>query len=107
MPHELIVFKRAQIDIEKAAAWMVSEWSLHTASQWHTGIWKTMRTLAKNPERYPLAHEAESLGIPLRELLYRRKRTVYRILFTIEADRVCIHRVRHAAQDDVSESDLA
>ncbi len=58
-----------------------------------------MATLEQSPDRCPVADEAADLGIDLRELLYGRRRGVYRILFTIEGSVVHVLRVRHAAQD--------
>lgn len=56
---------------------------------------------------WPLADEAEEVGLPLREMLYRRHRFVYRILYTIEeGDVVYIHRIRSAAQDRLRPDDL-
>jgi plasmid stabilization system protein ParE len=42
----------------------------------------------------------------LRELLYGRRRNVYRILFTIDGQTVNILRVRHAAQDRLTPEDV-
>ena len=65
-----------------------------------------IRTLANNPERWPLADEAESLNLDLCVVLYGRGRQVYRVLFTIDGDIVNIHRVRRAAQDWLTEADI-
>jgi len=46
------------------------------------------------------------LGFDLRMLLYGRGRHVYRILFTIDGDTVNVLRVRHAAQDWLTEDEL-
>jgi hypothetical protein len=54
----------------------------------------------------PLADEAADLGLELRQLLFGRRRGVYRILFTIDGQTVTIHRVRHAAQDRLSPDDV-
>lgn len=105
MPYELRIARRAEADIDAAAAWM-SRRSQIAAARWHDGLLKTARSLATNPERCRLADEASDLGIELRELLYGRRRGVYRILFTIEAQTVNILRIRHAAQDRLSADDF-
>ena len=55
---------------------------------------------------WPLADEASEVGFELRELLYRRYRYVYRILYRIDGDIVRIHRIRSAAQDRLTADDL-
>jgi plasmid stabilization system protein ParE len=77
-----------------------------SAVRWYRGIIKKIYALADHPDRYPLAYEAADLGIELREMLFRRQRHVYRILFTIDGQAVNIHRVRHAAQDRLSPGDI-
>jgi plasmid stabilization system protein ParE len=44
--------------------------------------------------------------LDLRELLYGRRRNVYRIVFTIVGQRVNVLRVRHAAQDRLMPGDV-
>jgi len=41
----------------------------------------------------------------LRELLYGRRRNVYRILFTIDGQTVNVLRVRHSAQNRLTPGD--
>jgi hypothetical protein len=50
--------------------------------------WKNaIAKLSEMPERHPIAQdESEQLGIILRQMLYGLSRTVYRILFSVEAD---------------------
>jgi plasmid stabilization system protein ParE len=86
-------------DIRAAVAWLRSRSSPSAAARWHAGILAAVRSLASQPGRSPQADEAADLGIDLRELLYGRRRGVYRILFTIDGPVVHVHRIRHAAQD--------
>jgi hypothetical protein len=58
-----------------------------------------IQVLEENPEQWPLAAEANRLGIELRELPFGKKGNVFRILFTVSAQRVTVHDVRHAARD--------
>jgi len=55
---------------------------------------------------WPLAEEAEDLGIELRQALYGKRRQVYRILYTFDGTTVHVHRVRHAAQDRLTADDI-
>jgi plasmid stabilization system protein ParE len=67
---------------------------------------RRIRTLETRPEMWPLADEAATLGFDLRVLLHGRGRHVYRILFTIDGSTVNVLRVRHAAQDWLTEDDV-
>jgi plasmid stabilization system protein ParE len=96
---------RADADIDAAVRWL-SRQSPVAAARWHAGVLKAVRSLATNPDRCPLADEAVDLGLDLRELLYGRRRGVYRVLFTIDGQTVTIHRVRHAAQDRLTPGDV-
>jgi hypothetical protein len=54
------------------------------------------------PERHPVAlNETEQLGFTLREMLYGRRRGVYRILFSLEGDTLTVHSIRHSARGPV------
>jgi plasmid stabilization system protein ParE len=99
------IFPRAMADIRAAVAWR-SRQSVSSAARLHAGLLAAIRSLGDNPERCSLADEATDLGVDLRELLYGRRRGVYRILFTIEGQKVNVLRVRHAAQDRLSAGDL-
>lgn len=77
-----------------------------SAARWNNGIFARIDTLSSDPARCPLADEAAALGFDLRMLLYGRGRHVYRILFTIDGDTVNVLRVRHAAQDWLTEDDV-
>jgi plasmid stabilization system protein ParE len=106
VPHTIDVTTRAMVDIRATAARLKSRSSPSIAARWHTGILAAARSLAAHPDRLPLADEAAELAIDLRELLYGRRRGVYRILFTIDGSAVHIHRVRHAAQDRLELGDV-
>jgi plasmid stabilization system protein ParE len=105
VPYELRTARRAEADIDAAVAW-ISRRSPIAAAHWHDGLQTIVRSLETNPERCPLADEALDLGIELRELPYGRRRSVYRILFTIAGQTVNVLRIRHAAQDRLSADDI-
>lgn len=76
------------------------------ADRWLTAIRATIARLATESDRYPEADEAAALGIGLRQLLHGRRPHVCRILFVIDGDTVNVLRVRHAAQDRLTEDDV-
>jgi hypothetical protein len=65
-----------------------------------------LQTLENMPESCPLAAEAEVLGIELRELLFGKRRGVYRILFTVEGDVAKVLHIRRASRDWLKPEDL-
>ena len=102
----VLTYRRADNDIREAVRWMAENLSPRVARSWHTGLMNALDSLEQNPDRCPLAEEAEELHVELRELLYRRQRTVYRVLFTITGTTVDVLRVRHAAQDRLTDADI-
>ena len=105
MSYAIDIFAREMTDIRSAVNWR-SQHSASSAARLHSGLLTAIRSLRDNPERFPLADEAADLGMELRELLYGRRRSVYRILFTIEGQTVNVLRIRHAAQDRLSATDI-
>src|SRR5262249_34745237 len=54
--------------------------------------------LAKMPTRCPVSRaDSQALGCEVRQLLYGKRRGVYRILFSIVGDTVWVLRIRHGA----------
>ena len=96
-----MITARARADTVEAFRW-IAERSPAAAARWYAGLEKAIAKLADMPERCPVAHdESEQLGITLRQLLYGRRRGVYRILFTVEDKTVTLHYVRHSARGTI------
>jgi len=95
----------AYADIRQIVRFIARRVSIATALRWQARLESAVGRLADEADRQPEADEATDLGIPLRMMLHGRRPHVYRILFTIEGQTVVIHRVRHAAQDRLSEGD--
>jgi plasmid stabilization system protein ParE len=105
MPFLVVFQPRARSDIAATIAWLARN-SKAAAARWRTGLLRIVENLETNPHRYAEAEEAVDLGVDLRQLLYGRRRNVYRILFTIDGQTVNIHRVRHAARDRLAPDDI-
>lgn len=105
MAFQVIFRPRAEADIAAAVTWMARN-SPRNAARWRSGLFRIVEKLESDPNLYPAAEESLDLGLELRELLYGRRRSVYRILFTIDEQTVNILRVRHAAQDRLSAGDI-
>ena len=106
MSHSVEILQRAQDDVRRNANWIHRTRSSIAADRWNDGIIAAIKALAISPERYPEADEAAELGVDLRFKMHGRRPHVFRILFTIDRTIVTIHRVRHAAQDRLTEDDL-
>jgi plasmid stabilization system protein ParE len=92
--------------MRSAMRWIANHVSTSSALKWQARASAAITKVLKNPTRHRLAHEADRLGIDLREALFGRKPNIYRILFSIDGNTVIIHYVRHAARDWVGESDV-
>ncbi len=87
MSYRIIFLPSAKVDIGAAVAWL-SAASSSSAARWRIGLFRIVENLETDPYRYTIAEEADDLNLPLRELLYGKRRHVYRILFTIDGDAV-------------------
>jgi plasmid stabilization system protein ParE len=105
MAYRVRIAARAEADVEKALGWMLRR-SAAAAGRWHAGLLAAVDSLEEQPERCGLAPEAEDLGIELRQLLFGRRRGVYRILFTIAGNVVNVLHIRHATRQPLRPGDL-
>ena len=104
MAYSLEITDKALAEIEEALAFRVQR-SIATGVRWYVKLMDAVRTLPDNPERWPLAAESEwHPGI--REMIFGKKRNVYRILFEIRGDTIYVVRVRHVAQISLEAGDL-
>jgi plasmid stabilization system protein ParE len=67
---------------------------------------EAVKSLAEQPERCGFAPEVEELGIELRQLLFGKRRSIYRVLFTVTAQSVNVLHIRHAARQPLRPGDL-
>jgi hypothetical protein len=82
----------------------MAERSPDAAARWYTGLEKAIAKLNRFPERHPVAEEdSQRVGRILREMLYGRRRGVYRILFSIEGETVTLHSIRHSARGPIED----
>jgi plasmid stabilization system protein ParE len=99
--YRVVFTPRARADALETFRWLM-ERSPDAAARWYVGLEKAVASLRKNPGRHPVAEEeSELLGLTIRQMLYGRRRGVYRILFSIEGDAVFLHYVRHSARGPI------
>jgi len=97
MSLQVVIARRAAREIEEQYNWL-AERSQAAADRWRNSLLEAIDTLADNPQRCPLAPEAEWYE-GLRQLLHGKRRQVRCILFEIRGQTVVVLRVRHSAQD--------
>ncbi len=93
-------------DLDETLTCLSKRYSPATAAAWYEGCLAAIESLAENPERCSRARESDKLGVEIRQLLYRRHRSVYRILFALRENSVRVLYVRHSARDDMSPREL-
>ena len=97
----MIVQPQARAEAVESLRWM-AERSPAAAERWYEGLQKAIAKLVLQPERNPVAsEESERFGIVIRQALYGRRRGVYRILYTIEADTISVLAIRHSARGPI------
>lgn len=94
---------QAESDANSILDWLLSEHAGETGIRWFLVLDDAIASLAKFPERCPLAPEAARFPFEVRQLLYGRKPHTYRILFTIDGNTVKILHIRHGRRKPVPE----
>lgn len=105
MTYSVEISDKALAEIDEALGWY-AERSMAAAVRWYVNLKKAIRSLQENPGRCELAPEAEWCDCEIRQLLYGKKRGVYRILFEVRGKTVHVLRVRHAARKLLDADDI-
>ncbi|NJL83272.1 MAG: type II toxin-antitoxin system RelE/ParE family toxin [Chloroflexaceae bacterium] len=87
----------AAVQIEQAYLWY-QERNPEFADRWFRGLMNAIATLQEKPQRCALALEHKIFSEEVRQLLYGKAKSVYRVLFTIRDATVYILYVRHSSQ---------
>jgi plasmid stabilization system protein ParE len=107
MTYHVVITQRAERDMSAAVSWWAAERSVEQAKRWLAGLDQELQTLARSPERCPLAAENGQFPHQLRELHYGlSRRPTHRAIFTVADDLVLVLAVRHGAQDLLRPEDL-
>jgi len=103
MAYRVDISPSALQDAEDAYLW-IKRRAPSRAAAWYEGLLEAVYGLEEMPARCPTAPESKDLGITIRQLLYGKKGSVYRILFAIGHDDstgedvVRIFRIQHSAR---------
>jgi plasmid stabilization system protein ParE len=104
MTYSVSISDAAEAEMEKAYLHL-NRVSPEIAGRWYAGLLRAIATLEEMPRRHPLAREGGRYQIEIRQMLYGRGKSIYRVLFAIvepeageyEANVRILH-IRHAAQ---------
>lgn len=85
----------AKHDLDDILDWLLTHEVGDAGFRWFRRMRESIDSLAEFPRRCAFAPESSAFPFEVRQLLYGRKPHAYRILFTIEGDRVIVLHVRH------------
>jgi plasmid stabilization system protein ParE len=97
MTYRVIVTPVAESDLRTAYHYIRGQ-APRAAREWIRRARKSAKSLARRPERCPLAPESTSFDLPIRELFFGSgNRGTYRFLFVVLDQSVYILHVRHGS----------
>ena len=101
---------RALTDMSGGHNLMTTLSGYRLADEWQDGFFEALRTLTRNPRRWPLCPELEKRrGLEIRQLWYRRTPSApaWRAVFAIDdgASVVNVLHLRHGAQRPLTRKD--
>lgn len=95
MKFRVLLQRLALEDLREAYEW-ASRYAPHTAARWLDRFQDALNTLGTNPQRCPFACENGKVAVEVREFHFGKRPSVFRVIFTIEADTVRVLRIRRA-----------
>jgi plasmid stabilization system protein ParE len=106
MKYRVHITAKAEEDAEGVLAWFHENQATAAGARWFAGIMAAIDTLESHPMRCRIAPESEDIGVEIRQLLFGKRRGVYRVYFLIKGQTVYILRIRHGAMDRLKQEDL-
>lgn len=100
MKFQVLITPSAKADIFEINAWLLENYP-DIAEKWLFGMSQSITSLSKIPERCPVSSESEAFDVIVHQLIYGKKPHTYRILFSIQNDKVFILRVRSTRQQSL------
>ncbi len=89
---------RAKADLLAIVAWYADR-DLDAATRWYRLFRESLHRLESSPDRFALAHEAETLQLDVREYLFGSGRSkTHRVFFRVQPHPVEVLAIRHRAQ---------
>ena len=108
MKYRVVLADSAKADADNIYARVVEAAPIR-GPEWFEELLDSMRSLENVPYRCPLAREARRAKREIRNLLFGKRRHVYRILFEVDERRrtVWILHIRHGAMKDMQPGEIA
>ena len=88
---------QAEADLEEIFEWVFSR-APYRAPLWFSRLESAILSLGHRPERCPIVPALSTGDHPVRQLLFGRRRHVYRVYFSVLEDVVKVLHVRHGAR---------
>jgi toxin ParE1/3/4 len=101
MAHSIRITRLAYEQLDASAAYIALD-SPESARRWRDSILNDVESLQNFPLRHGLAPEAAAVGVELRQMMHG----VYRILYTVDAEVVTVHGIRHGARRPLRPDEL-
>ncbi|MBL9178708.1 MAG: type II toxin-antitoxin system RelE/ParE family toxin [Verrucomicrobiaceae bacterium] len=105
MSFEVEYTPNAQRELEDVYLWIKARAPI-SAARWRDDLIAKVESLSTDPQRHRLAPESRRFLAEIRQLIFRKRRSQFRILFTIVSKRVVILSVRHHSRRPLEEGDL-
>ncbi|HEY0457545.1 MAG TPA: type II toxin-antitoxin system RelE/ParE family toxin [Pyrinomonadaceae bacterium] len=102
MQFQVVITPSAKADIFEINTWLLENYP-DLAEKWLWGMSEAVTSLSKFPERCPISPESEAFDETVRQLIYGKKPHTYRILFSIQDEKVYILRVRSTRRQSLLE----
>lgn len=101
MKFQVRITRNAKLEIESAYLWFKNVNPAY-ADKWFRDLMDTIATLQDKPFRCAKARENDNLSEEIRQLIYGKSKSKYRIIFTIQEDIVYILYIRHSSQSSIT-----
>lgn len=98
MSFEVIVTPSARADVFEIYAWLLENKSRSISDEWLWSFSEASASLSKFPRRCPVSPESAAFDVEIRERIFGSRRNNYRILFSIQNEKVFVLRVRSTKQ---------
>jgi plasmid stabilization system protein ParE len=105
MNYRVVVTAAAKQNLRSAYHW-AAERAPYTAAAWLSRFERELETLSCSPRRGEIAPENSLVEEEIRHLIFGRRQSAYRALYTIVGDEVRILHIRRAVRDWASVEDL-
>jgi plasmid stabilization system protein ParE len=100
------VLPEAEKDIDQNYIWIAKR-SREGAARWYRRLLDVLESLKSQPLSFGLAPEHELVGRDIRQVNFKTRRgRMYRVLFEVRADEVCVLHVRGPGQRLLGKDDL-